>query len=977
MQEQEASSSQPVFQVLKSRLFLVFFQLNSLTISLPKHWTLALIVIETLQLLSLLLNDGNYSQLGPYEQQSPWQPAQTAWLIDICWSVRFDRYLRTSEEHFKLLIALCSSLLGLLVGLGVLLALVQRRTVLTTVLSKAAKVLLSLLTNLLFIPIFDSLAFGLRCSLKPAPSCMQDPGYIPVLGYVAGLAVFACLALLCSALYGNFCMASSELTAKPHPRFKLLRLLAYMAMISMYYFLDITGKALIFLSVCLVTGWLLCYVHLQYLPYYDSTVCKVRLAGFTLFTTTVSVLLIDQFTVATGQTNSSISYLYFFLSPPLLHISHLLVSRRALALAALKLQHLTSPFQVEIKSRVMLRSLQQARLRSEQTGEESTDTGLKDLETEVLAELEVLYCQAFRKFPKAEYLYLWSASFQLHTLHNYILALVQCFKGLAQANRLDSQCALTYFRHTAEMQYKASMKDDAYEFVCFEQCSALAQRHDEATTRSQFLFWSELESPVPQFDKVLPLACELSALITLARSSYDQLLPLSAKSPAGLKMYGSFLQSISGYAELGLRYLQLAERQDISSRALSYSPASLSFFDPECALITVSGDFETIGEIRKVSVRASMLLGYAHTEAVGRNISLVIPEPFGSQHDGYMKAFHETGQYVAVNQPNLTLYFLTKPGYLLPALTFIQVLPNDSDPPFLLAALKPAPPSLFALISPDWLFTACSTEFADRIGLSATALRDMRVEELLPGLEHSGRELLGKWTEVQIGKRRDTVRIDSFNVGQFSAFLLRIQVLPATQPVLEPIAFPMAFQPQHFSSDSESESDLSSDSNSNSSESEPDVEVANRSRKISFMDELPVSHSQLAGGESLEVLEEVSEENSEEKPSASSRGSSVVSTLQFGKGVKDLVAYELGEVRKRVWRFKAGLLLTIVVLISTSVATFQVARSAAGNCQQFSHYVSLVGRQRLNAQSLAYYTRLLTLIDAGLFPASNRTLYED
>lgn len=976
MQEQDASSPQPVFQVLKSRLFLVFFRLNALTESLPKHWTLALIVVEELQLLSLVLNDGHYSQLGPYEQQSPWHTVQTAWLIDICWSVRFDRYLKTSKEHFKWLIALMSSLLCLLIVLGVLIAVFQRKTLLTTTLAKAAKVLLSLLTNLLFIPIVDSLAFGLRCSLNPAFSCVQDPGYIPVLGYVGALVVFACLALLCSALCGNFCMESGEFTAKPHPRFKILRLLAYMEMISMYYFLDIKGKTLIFLSACLATGWLLCYVHLQYLPYYDLTVCKVRLAGFTLFTTAVSVLLIDQFTLATDQANSSISYLYFFLSLPLVHISHLLVSRRALSLASLKLQHLTSPFQVEIKSRVLLRSLQQARLRSEQTGEESSDAGLRDLETEVLAELEALYCQAFRKFPKAEYLYLWSASFQLHTLRNYILALVQCFKGLAQANRLDSQCALTYFRHTAETQYKASMKDDAYEFVCYEQCSVLAQRHDEATTRCQFLFWSELESPVPQFDKLLPLACELAALITLARSSYDQLLPLSAKSSVGLKLYGSFLQSISGYADLGLRYLQLAESQENSSRAISYCPASLSFFDPECALLTVSGDFETIGEIRKVSMRASMLLGYAHAEAVGRNISLVVPEPFGSKHDEYMKVFHETQHYAAINQPNLTLYFLTKPGHLLPALTLIQVLPNDSDPPFLLAALKPAPPSLLALISPDWLFTACSSEFADRLGLPATTFRDMKVEELLPGLENQGRELIGVWMEVQIGKQRETVRIDPFNVGQFSAFLLRIQVLPATEPVPESVAFPVAFQPPQSSSDSESESDLSSDSDSNTSESGAEAEPVIRSRKISFKDTLPVSvHRQPA--ESSDASEEVSAENSEEKPSASSRGSSVVSTLQFGKGVKDLVSYELREIRKRVWRFKVGLLLTIIVLISTSVAAFQVARTAAGNCQQFAHYVSLVGRQRLNAQSLAYYTRLLTLIDAGLFPASNRTHYED
>jgi hypothetical protein len=985
MQQQDASVPQPVFQLVKSRLFLVFFKLNRLTVHMRKHWTWALLVVETLQFLSLVLNDGNYSQLGPYEQQSPWETAKTAWLIDICWSVRFDRYLRTSKEGFRLLIALGSGLFGLLILSGVLLAVCQHSSVLTTLLCKAAKVLLTLLINVLFIPIADSLAFGLRCSLSPAVSCLQDPGYIPVLGYAAALFVFSSLALLCSALYGDFCMVSGGHTAKPHPRFKILRLLAYLEIICFYYFLDITGKALIFLGASLLTGCLLCYVHVQYLPYYSLTVCKVRLAGFTLFTTAILVLLIHQFTIATSQTSSSISYLYFFLSPPLVHISHLLISRKAHSIASLKLQQLTSPFQVEIKSRMLLQSLQQARLRSEHTAEDSLDTDLEELKKEVLVEVETLYREAFRKFPKAEYLYLWSASLQLHNLHNHILALVQCFRGLALANRLDSQCALAYFRHTVEAEYKASMQDDAYEFVCFEKSSVLAQRLDEATTRSQFLFWCELESPVLQFEKLLPVACELAGLITQARSRYDQLLPLSAKSSAGLKLYGAFLQSINGYADLGIRYLQLAESKETSSHPFSYSPASLSFFDPECALLSVSGDFETIGEIRKVSSRASMLLGYAHIEAVGRNISLVIPEPFGSKHDGYMKIFHEIGHYTAINKPNLTLYFLTKPGHLLPALTFIQVVPNESDQPFLLAALKPSPASLLALISPDWLFTACTSDFADRLGLTPTTIRDMKVEDILPELGLGGRELIGTWKEVKIGKLRDTARIDPFSIGKFSAFVLRIQIIPIVQGESEIVAeSPATIQPQQVSSDSESESDLSSDSDSFASESPSDAESASRPRKISFKDALPVGHNPLQEDEQevkIEEFEAISASYSgasDDKPlSASSRGSSMVSTLQFGKGVKDLVAYEQGKIRKQVWRFKAGLLLTILVLISTSVATFQVARTAAGNCQQLSHYISLVGKQRLNAQSLSYYIRMLTLIDAGLFPAINRTHYED
>ena len=58
------------------------------------------------------------------------------------------------------------------------------------------------------------------------------------------------------------------------------------------------------------------------------------------------------------------------------------------------------------------------------------------------------------------------------------------------------------------------------------------------------------------------------------------------------------------------------------------------------AIITVDAD----GIIVSFSPRAEQMFGYSRQEVVGRNINCLMPEPFRSQHDGYMARYMETGE---------------------------------------------------------------------------------------------------------------------------------------------------------------------------------------------------------------------------------------------------------------------------------------------------------------------------------------------
>lgn len=1065
-------TKEPLFKLVKERLFLAFSRINSVKINIARHYYVILIGIETCHLLSLVLNDGNYSGMGPYAEGTPWNHGQTQWLIDICWVVRLDRYLRTSLGQYVALMCIWAAFVGLLVSLCVFLAVYERTTAVTNSACKLAKALLSILTNVLFIPICDSFAFGMKCSLSGGSHCLGlTTGYGAMLGFVGGLGLYLAVCGVAAVLYYDLCMVCGNVMAKPHPRVKLVRMGSYLAMVMMYYFIDISGKVILFLILSLLFTLLLTYLHAHYLPYYSLFICKLRLSALTLYLSALLCMLIGEFFKGTDQSNSSVSMLFYFLTPCLVQILLLAMDRREQVLTTRKFQQVTNIYQVEIKGRLMVIELEKARSRSFKSlyeGEEEQDEVFKQLETRSLTELETLYLEAFRKFPNSEYLYLWSGLLQLHIFKNYILAMVQCFKGLGLANKLDSQYALSYFRKTSESLYKANMKDDAFEFVQFEKCSAVAQRHDETVTRAQFHFWSELEGKTPRIQKLMKLATEMTALVSRTKGYYESLLKLNAKSANAMRMFGGFLQSLSGYAELGQRYLQKAEALDnpennpTNPSVANSTTQPLSFFDSENAIITVSGDFETIGEIQKVGVAASTLFGYLQAEFVGRNVSLLIPEPFASEHDTNMRQFHETGKYNTIDLPNLTLYFVNKKGYLFEARALLKVVPNSINPPFFLAAIKPKVVKSvqeLAMLSPGWIITAYSQGFADMFELGGPKSADQHVSSLIAGFEEM-RERMSSAAGVEVTHMRSgnelklLCNLTTLTIGKYSAYVLHVKTPGETEEYdigadkTEPQGSKLAIstlQPgleeslrgktssRDSSDESESESDDSNSEDSEESSEESQTEQAERvsakritfpenplpgmvaegqvpesgneskplmKRNIHYSDEPDIileSSESKASAVAEEVLEsskshpdsaeissnsqgnsveEVEKESSHAGQSASSKGSSMASSAQFTKSIKALMSFQFAAVHHQVLRFKVTLFLTMVILIATSVTTFQVIQSSVQFNERLSHYVNLVGRLRLYSQSLSYYSRMLSLIDSHLLPADNRTSYE-
>jgi hypothetical protein len=67
--------------------------------------------------------------------------------------------------------------------------------------------------------------------------------------------------------------------------------------------------------------------------------------------------------------------------------------------------------------------------------------------------------------------------------------------------------------------------------------------------------------------------------------------------------------------------------------------------------------------------------------------------------------------------------------------------------------------------------------------------------------------------------------------------------------------------------------------------------------------------------------------------------------------------------------------MTIIILIATSIVSFDIINASIAQHDDFSSYVNEVGSMRYFTQSLSYYSRILTLMDSGVINSQERELF--
>ena len=133
--------------------------------------------------------------------------------------------------------------------------------------------------------------------------------------YIFLLLFFIIEVALISLMYYDACLVCGGIAAKPHPRFKILRYFIYIVCIFSFYFITVSGKIILVLIIMLLAGAAGMYTTCQYVAYFNIKIGSVRLGTWVTFTSAVFCMLIGEFFKTTDQTNSSVSMLFYFLTP--------------------------------------------------------------------------------------------------------------------------------------------------------------------------------------------------------------------------------------------------------------------------------------------------------------------------------------------------------------------------------------------------------------------------------------------------------------------------------------------------------------------------------------------------------------------------------------------------------------------------------------------------------------------------------------
>jgi two-component system sensor kinase FixL len=121
--------------------------------------------------------------------------------------------------------------------------------------------------------------------------------------------------------------------------------------------------------------------------------------------------------------------------------------------------------------------------------------------------------------------------------------------------------------------------------------------------------------------------CLAASAVVLNEAQWTN--PANLIEAIGFALLGPFV-AVAG-ERLWLRSREAASRQAHLHSILETVPEAMIVIDPR-------------GIIQSFSAAAVRLFGWTTGEAIGRNVSLLMPDPYRSQHDGYLGRYLETGE---------------------------------------------------------------------------------------------------------------------------------------------------------------------------------------------------------------------------------------------------------------------------------------------------------------------------------------------
>eukprot|EP01137_Pigoraptor_chileana_P024278 Opistho-2@91960 len=504
-----------------------------------------------------------------------------------------------------------------------------------------------------------------------------------------------------------------------------------------------------FVAILTTGSFLFAYLYTWYPAYYRFGFAKLRATlMWCLAWASVALVCVQ---IANNESSNSGPILFYVGLPLAALAGALAISERRRHILGKDVFLISSPYEIELKVRFMLEPLVNKRRRAT-AGLDQNDKDAKTEEdiadSKLVAQAGDVYRKALMTIGNSSILLVFQSQYFYATAHNGVLGA----RALAKASRaapfhLDEQF-FVYRRQQMCQEYfssNASESRDVIMYMTLMQSIQTVRQVEVKCMRAQAGFWNELLSSRPDSTRLRAISSIINENIALGQKSFRTLLRMSPDSPQVCRMYANWLGTVMYDQEKKVKYLNRAavlesgvedaEGQDGGAGALSMFRGAGrldidGMRDGSSAVLRLLCDEERLGTVETVNAAALRLFGCARHDLIGRDFTVVLPEPFARAYQSAAQAYVVQGSLDI--RGSKSVFFKNKNGYLFPGRLTVKDIPGQGVLPSFVAIAEPVTTGArdhFLLVNSDGYITGCT--------VNCLALcPELRVEDALDNNTH-------------------------------------------------------------------------------------------------------------------------------------------------------------------------------------------------------------------------------------------------
>eukprot|EP01135_Chromosphaera_perkinsii_P005692 Nk52_evm24s358 gene=Nk52_evmTU24s358 len=521
--------------------------------------------------------------------------------------------------------------------------------------------------------------------------------FVPIISIVIGLPAMVLSYNLTTTLFDN----------NPFSKDSLARIFAHSdkalwiikaSLVLIYVILSPKSWVLILLLICLVCGFFLVYSFTVYLAYHSDLINKVRVCGLSSF---IWCTIISAFSQVANSTNPgengldsntdslSPGMMLYFVTPLIWYCTVQGIDSRLEWFAYTSVADLVHPIYIAKKIRLFLqntgymftaeeysiiadnqvmpkRSSTKRRLvvdYGEETDPIPGDPKIHDLifvheKEKVYKQIRGWLSSTLNYSTDLVSLYLVWGRYALWSEWNYnkAISLLQEVKNSTVYSSLNLSQKFQIFvleSSITELFNISECNKNVHVYVIHSRSiSKCGQSHMVLYNLGKRV-WSELLKPAPKAKRIYDLLKKLNKVLRQTTKAHKDLIRTNPKSPAVYQLFAIFLVEFMNERHKSMLALRKSEELCIQLKDATKTVQELklykkfldmSFFNNECASVSISGSPNKLGQIITVNKRATEIFKCSSSDLCQRNISALMIEPYASLHNKFLRNYLETSE---------------------------------------------------------------------------------------------------------------------------------------------------------------------------------------------------------------------------------------------------------------------------------------------------------------------------------------------